>query len=70
MKKKKKKKKIEKIFIYLEIIELELVALNTRYYEKEYLSSCVSMLINNLKILDTTKKEFFELIFIPSDQKI
>ena len=63
-------KKIEKIFFNLEIIAFELVALNTRFTETEYLSSGVNMLTNSLKISDTTKTEFFELIFFQSDQKI
>ena len=62
-------KKIEKIFFNLEIIAFELVALNTRFTETEYLSSGVNMLTNSLKISDTTKKEFLELIFFQSDQK-
>ena len=63
-------KKIEKIFFNLEIIAFELVALNTRFTETEYLSSGVNMLTNSLKISDTTKREFFELMFFQSDQKI
>ena len=45
-------KKIEKIFFNLEIIAFELVALNTRFTETEYLSSGVNMLTNSLKISD------------------
>ena len=40
------------------------------FTEREYLSSGVNMLTNSLKIYDTTKREFFELIPIQSDQKI
>ena len=40
------------------------------FAEREYLSSGVNMLANSLKISDTSKKEFLELIFIQSDQKI
>ena len=36
----------------------------------EYSSSGVNMLTNSLKILDTTKREFFELIFFQSDEEI
>ena len=35
-----------------------------------YLSSGVNILTNSLKTLDTPKKEFLELIFFQSDQKI
>ena len=62
--------KIKKIFFDFEIAAFELVALNTRFYRERYLSSCVSMLTNCAKISDTTKKEFLELIFCQSDQKI
>ena len=47
-----------------------MVALKTRFTEREYLSSGVNILTNSLKILDTTKTEFFEMIFIQSHQKI
>ena len=62
--------KFQKIFFDFEITVFELVVLNTRFYWEEYLSSCVIMLRNTLKIWDTTKREFLELIFFPSDQKI
>ena len=39
------------------------------FTEQEYLSSGVNMLTNSLKISDTNKKEFFELIFLHIDQK-
>ena len=39
------------------------------FTETEYLSSGVNMLTNSLKISDTTKTEFFELISFQSDQK-
>ena len=38
--------------------------------EREYLSSGVNMLTNILKIIDTTKTLFFDLIYFESDQKI
>ena len=63
-------KKIEKIFFDFEIIAFELVPLDTRFTEREYLSSGVNMLTNSLKTLDTTKTEFFERIFFLNDQKI
>ena len=34
------------------------------------MSSAVNMLRNSLKISDTTKADFFQLIFLKSDQKI
>ena len=40
------------------------------FLEREYLSSGVNMLTNSLKILDTIKTEFFELIFFLNDQKL
>ena len=39
------------------------------FTEREYLSLGVNMLTNSLKISDTTKTEFFELISFQSDQK-
>ena len=63
-------KKIQKIFFHLEIYAFELVALKTPLTDREYLSSGVNMLTNSLKISDTTKTEFFELVFFQSDQKI
>ena len=63
-------KKIKKIFFDLQIIAFELVVLNTRFTETEYLSSGVNMLTNSLKISDTTKTEVLELISFQSYQKI
>ena len=63
-------KKIQKIFFDLQIIAFELVVLNTRFTETEYLSSGVNMLTNSLKISDTTKTEVLELISFQSYQKI
>ena len=63
-------KKIQKIFFDLQIIAFELVVLNTRFTETEYLSSGVNMLTNSLKISDTTKIEFLELIPFQSYQEI
>ena len=40
------------------------------YNLREYFSSGVNMLTNSLKILDTSKREFFELIFFLNDQKM
>ena len=39
------------------------------FTEREYLSSGVNMLTDNLKILDTTKTQFFDFISFQSDQK-
>ena len=63
-------KKIQKIFFHLEIYAFELVALKTPLTDREYLSSGVNMLTNSLKISDTTKREFFELIIFQSNEKI
>ena len=38
--------------------------------EREFFSSDVNMLKNRLNISDTTKKEFFDLIFFQRDQKV
>ena len=62
-------KKLEKIFFDFKIAATELVALNTCPYYQRYFSSGVNMLTNSLKVTDTTKREFFELIFIQSDRK-
>ena len=40
------------------------------FTEREYLSSAVNTLTNSLKIIDTTKTEFLELIFLQSYEKI
>ena len=62
-------KKLEKIFFDFQIAATELVALSTCPYYQRYFSSGVNMLTNSLKVTDTTKREFFELIFIQSDRK-
>ena len=62
-------KKLEKIFFDFQIAAFELVSLNTCPYCQRYFSSGVNMLTNSLKVTDTTKREFFELIFIQSDRK-
>ena len=63
-------KQIVKIFFDFEIIAFELVALNTRFHWQTIHFIGDNVLTNSLKILDTTKKEFFELIFFLNDQKI
>ena len=62
-------KKIKKIFFNLEIIAFEVAALNTRFYWERKLSAGINMSTNNLKIWDTTKREFLELISFHSDWK-
>ena len=64
------KKKVQYIFFDSSKTTFELVALNTRFYWEEYLSSGVSMLTKSLKILYTAKTEFLELISFQNDQKI
>ena len=62
-------KKIEKMFLSSEIIAFELIAVNTRFYwETIHFIGC--QYVNSLKISDTTKTKFFELIFFQRDQKI
>ena len=56
-------KKLEKIFFDFAIIAFELVALDLAFTERECLSSGVNLLTKNLKISDTTKTEFLQLIF-------
>ena len=63
-------KKIEKIILDFGTIAFELVTLNTSFIEREYLTSGVNMLTNSLKISDTSKKQYLDLIFFQSDQKI
>ena len=54
-------KKTQKIFFDFEIIA---------FTEREYLSSGVNLLTKSLKILDSTKTEFLEVIIFQSDLKI
>ena len=62
-------KKVEKIFFDFQIVTFELVALSTCSYCQRYFSSGVNMLTNSLKVTDTMKLEFFELVSIQSDWK-
>ena len=62
-------KKLEKIFFDFQIVAFEFVALNTCSYCQRYFSSGVNMLTNSLKVTDTMKTEFFELVSIQSDRK-
>ena len=61
--------KIQKLIFDFEIITFELLALNTHFYRETILFIGVNKLTNSLKISDTTKTEFFELISFQSDQK-
>ena len=61
-------KKIEKIFFDFERIAFELVPLDARFYWKRMLVMGLNMLTNSLKILDTSKTEFLELIFFLNEQ--
>ena len=61
--------KIQKLIFDFEIITFELLALNTHFSRETILFISVNKLTNSLKISDTTKTEFFELISFQSDQK-
>ena len=61
--------KIQQLIFDFEIITFELLAFNTRFYRETILFISVNKLINSLKISDTTKTEFSELISFQSDQK-
>ena len=63
-------KKIQEIFFDFEIIAFELVALDTIFYWERILVIMCHMLTKSLKIWDTTKTEFPELISFQIDQKI
>ena len=62
--------KIQKMFFGFEIIALELITSDPRFYWEIYFSLGVNMLTNTLKISDTTKTEFIDLTSFQSDQKI
>ena len=62
--------KIQQLIFDFEIITFELLAFNTRFYRETILFISVNKLINSLKISDTTKTEFSELISFQSDQKM
>ena len=61
---------IRKIFFDFEIIAFEFLHQTLAFTEREYFSSGVNILTNSLKVADTTKMEFLEMIFSQSDQKI
>ena len=63
-------KKMEKIFFDFEIIAFELVALDTSSYWERILVTGCQYVKKCIKILDTTKTEFLELISFRSDQKM
>ena len=58
------------MFLDFEIIAFELVLLNTRFYWERILVIGRQYVSKSLKIWDTPKKEFLELIFFQSDKKI
>ena len=60
-------KKVKKKFFLSDIIAPELIALNCQI-RREYLSSVVNVLTNSRKILHITKRGFFQLNFLHSDQ--
>ena len=60
-------KKVKKKFFLSDIIASELIALNCQI-RREYLSSVVNVLTNSRKILHITKRGFFQLNFLHSDQ--
>ena len=60
-------KKVKKKFFLSDIIASELIALNCQI-RREYLSSVVNVLTNSRKILHITKRDFFQLNFLHSDQ--
>ena len=62
--------KTEKKFFKINLIAFELVALDTPFTEREHLPSGVNMLTKSLKISDTTKTKFTEVVYFHSDQKI
>ena len=65
------RKKLENLFSFEDnCIWIGCVKHSLLLREREYLSSVVNMLRNSLKISDTTKTKFFELIFFQSHQKI
>ena len=63
-------RKIQKTFFGLEVIPFECLRETLAFTERQYISSGVNMLTKCLKISDTTKIEFFELIFFLNNQKI
>ena len=60
-------KKVQKKFFLSDIIASELIALSCQI-RREYLSSVVNVLTNSRKILHITKRGFFQLSFLHSDQ--
>ena len=56
-------RKLQKIFFDFEIIVFELVPLDSRFTQREYLLLGVKILTNSLKISVSIKTEFFELIY-------
>ena len=60
-------KKIQQIFFDFEILAFELVTLTSPFYWERILASGLNMLTKILKVSDTTKTEFLELISFQSD---
>ena len=61
------RKKIEKNFcVWGKCIRIGCV--NFSLLRREYLSSAVNVLANSLKILHVTKRDFFQLKYLYSDQ--
>ena len=56
-------KKFEFFFLIWRYLDLNWLRETLVFTERQYLSSGVNMLTNSLKISDTTKNEFFEMIF-------
>ena len=56
-------KKFEIFFLIWRYLDLNWLRETLVFTERQYLSSGVNMLTNSLKISDTTKNEFFEMIF-------
>ena len=61
-------KRIEKKSFLSEILVSELVAVKLSVLRREYLSPAVNVLTNSVKILHSTKREFFELNYLQIDQ--
>ena len=64
------KKEFRKYFWISKKLHLNMLRWTLAFTETQYLSLGVNTLTNSLKSSDTTKEEFFELLFFQSDQKI
>ena len=63
------KKEAEKVFCVLHNSSA-LIALKLSLFKREYLSSAINVLTKCPKIFHITKTEFFQLKFLPIDQKL